>query len=715
MKIEDVYKKEINDLMIGRGCTKFHITGIRHCDFKDKADEFIEEAAKRMLNVSFFQEKANPYDHEAVSCRHGRKQIGYVTTYDLEKYYILAGKDSADHLTGHFGRFSANIEDHLLKLYVPGSITLDDISEYRKKLNNQKDKLYGSWKHDAIDQYLVHSRHQNEAIACISQLKEHVLMLYGAQGTSTRGDLMPLLQDYKDCSQYDISLEGQQDRWDILLYLDCLHDFNHRPGLSRDDFFESILKDVEDVISQIGGELVRSVSYKSYIERLTELVSTDLPSSEAAQLYLKTLPNKAFDDIRQQVESFPHHLYHLFHTNPEEFVRALYYARIPRKYLDPFLSGIALVEAYDNLSDGKTTEITITNNNVNMGGLIRYDSDETREEYARRMNNTIREYNKMALDILKRNVPAEIEGLLEYIEKGEWMLHFDKKIVKEFDYTYINNNGVERKIHGPWDYETYCEVFEKPSCRKQIEEMLKKEPYKKQDVLIEEYEIQCLHSALKTELAQAQKVDAIKKRARDRVTDDTPKRRLRTTKFKTESIKKIPTDKPKTLKYFKHGDNGFLRMQTICVHLVYKKWCEWKWINHNTSYNASFDDFKSFFEGDPKHCNIEWTGPNTTILTILLQELLKQPYIEKQTGISAKSLVSKQFKARSNYDRNRLDKVADERIRITLFILNPENMQLLKHDAYEEVEEENISSYDLTDAEIKAYISSGGVSVGKSV
>lgn len=347
MKIEDVYKEKINDLISRRGSTKFHITGIRHCDFKDKADEFIRDAAQKMLSVSFFPEKANPYDHEAVSCRHGRKQIGYVTTYDLEKYYILAVKDNADHLTGHFGRFSANIEDHLLKLYVPGSITLDDISQYRNKVNKQKDQLYGSWNHDAIDHFLVHSRHQDDAIACIGQLKEHVLTLYEGHGTCTREELMPLLQDYKDCSHYDISLEGQQERWDILLYLDYLHDFNHQPGLYRDDFYEGILKDVEDVISQIGGELVRSVSYKAYIERLTELVTNYLPASETAQRYLNTLPPEAFEDIRQQVDKFPHHLYRLFRTNPEEFVRTIYYARIPRTYLDPFLSGIALVQAFD--------------------------------------------------------------------------------------------------------------------------------------------------------------------------------------------------------------------------------------------------------------------------------------------------------------------------------------------------------------------------------
>lgn len=922
MRIEELFKKEINDLMQRRECTVFNITGIRHCDYMNTVDAFIVEAAKTMLSASLFPEKANQYDSEAVSCRRGRKKIGYVATYDLEKYTILAKKNDADHLTGHFGHFPANIEDHLLKLYIPGVITLDEISEHRKIIDEQKDALYGSWKHDAIDHYLVHSDQQEEAIACISQLKEHVVQLFGGHSTSTREELTPILDDYKDCSQYDISLEGQRDRWDILLYLDFIHDFHHQPGQYRDEFFEGLLKDVEDVISQIAGELVRSVSYKSYIERLKELVTNHIPSSEAALHYLNTLPPKAFDGIRQQVESFPLNLCYLFHTNLEEFVRTIYYARIPRRYLDPFLSGIALVEAYDNHTrtpdttvtsvsqqpaanenhesqptgivyywlnkkksegikavfdgyyelclrefekshecdddawsrdlkkefvckyhisnekkcikeseallsdlsdsiqkkaksvvanylkyvrakrkelypinhpanriiedtfldvyrrggpayecmnwirteyklpyidfrggykgkdclvgkwkeyheniipeyvaeeyedfddgvlmysngglmdeihenlkacqtqddriryiitllqpfkefadafiakaridehekrikdieksikywegvpedavDGRTGELvqpkkqieacisviegckkdidywekvqddffwfaqhglgagnyrvypqevndemckflgdwwrcmvnfarrlaalaltygiklmdvqekcevylmwhfTLTDyidnknissieharklleeieakksnkkNKISMGGLIRYGSDETREEYARRMNNSLREYNKLARDILKKSVPAEIEGLIEDIEKGEWMLHFDKRIVKEFDYTYINNNGVERKIHGPWDYETYCEVFENPSCRKQIEELLNKEPYKKQDILIEEYEIQCFHSALKTELSRAKKLEKIRINAQNKVT-----------------------------------------------------------------------------------------------------------------------------------------------------------------------------------------------------
>lgn len=164
----------IDDLLQKRGSTVFHITGIRHCNYKDKADAFIEEAAISMATVIFLPEKANQYDHEAVSCLHGSKLNGHVATYDLEKYHILAEKEDTDHLSGHFGRFSANVEDHLLKLYMPGTITMDEISDYLKNIDKQKDALYGSWQHDAIDHYLVQSDQQRKAIALKNCLNSSV-------------------------------------------------------------------------------------------------------------------------------------------------------------------------------------------------------------------------------------------------------------------------------------------------------------------------------------------------------------------------------------------------------------------------------------------------------------------------------------------------------------------------------------------------------------
>ena len=161
-------------------------------------------------------------------------------------------------------------------------------------------------------------------------------------------------------------------------------------------------------------------------------------------------------------------------------------------------------------------------------------------------------------------------------------------------------------------------------------------------------------------------------------------------KANKKSEKKPSADKPKTLKYYLHGNNGKLMEQRKRVTIVYRKLNEWGWIDDNTTAN----DFDSFFEGEPRHCNITWIA-NTTILTILLQELLKQPYLTEQTGCSAKSLVEQQFGKTANSDRTRLDEDAEEKIKLILLILDTRN------PLPEPRERNSNEEYDVKDAALK--------------
>ena len=168
-------------------------------------------------------------------------------------------------------------------------------------------------------------------------------------------------------------------------------------------------------------------------------------------------------------------------------------------------------------------------------------------------------------------------------------------------------------------------------------------------------------------------------------------KKLSSPKANKKSEKKPSSDKPKTLKYYTHGNNGRLIEQRKRVTIVYRKLNEWGWIDDNTTAN----DFDSFFEGEPRHCNITWTA-NTTILTILLQELLKQPYLTEQTGCSAKSLVEQQFGKTANSDRTRLDEDAEEKIKLILLILDTRNPLPERHGRNTNEE------YDIQDAALKA-------------
>lgn len=124
-------------------------------------------------------------------------------------------------------------------------------------------------------------------------------------------------------------------------------------------------------------------------------------------------------------------------------------------------------------------------------------------------------------------------------------------------------------------------------------------------------------------------------------------------------------EKPLTIRYYRHGNKGIMARQRQRVDILYRKWTEWKWIDADTDP----DDFDRLFEGQPRHCNIKWTGTNAT-LTILMQQLLEQDFIEKQTNCSAKHLVEKQFGKTPNSDRRRITQEIEEKIIISILILD---------------------------------------------
>ena len=102
------------------------------------------------------------------------------------------------------------------------------------------------------------------------------------------------------------------------------------------------------------------------------------------------------------------------------------------------------------------------------------------------------------------------------------------------------------------------------------------------------------------------------------------------------------------------------------VNIVMRKMQEWKWIKEP----RVADDFDHFFDGDPRNCNLEWIGKPQAILTELIKQLLEQPYMNKKTGVSARSIVMSQFGLRPSGNKERIDAQNWERIKMIVYILD---------------------------------------------
>lgn len=125
------------------------------------------------------------------------------------------------------------------------------------------------------------------------------------------------------------------------------------------------------------------------------------------------------------------------------------------------------------------------------------------------------------------------------------------------------------------------------------------------------------------------------------------------------------TTPPKTLKYYQHGHKGLLRKQRERVSMLYKFWVRLGWIDRNTDP----DDFDAFFEGEPRHCNITWTGNGTTLF-FMLKELLLSNFIEKQSNCSPTSMAKEQFLKTPNADFIRLKEADVRNIKLSRLILD---------------------------------------------
>lgn len=102
------------------------------------------------------------------------------------------------------------------------------------------------------------------------------------------------------------------------------------------------------------------------------------------------------------------------------------------------------------------------------------------------------------------------------------------------------------------------------------------------------------------------------------------------------------------------------------VNIVMRKMQDWAWIEEP----QHAEDFDHLFDGEPRNCNIKWIGKPLAILTELMKQLLKQPYISKVTGLTASSIVKNQFGKNRSSNADRLDAKIKERISMIIYILD---------------------------------------------
>lgn len=123
------------------------------------------------------------------------------------------------------------------------------------------------------------------------------------------------------------------------------------------------------------------------------------------------------------------------------------------------------------------------------------------------------------------------------------------------------------------------------------------------------------------------------------------------------------------------------KMRVKRIDAVMRMMVGWEWIEEP----QVADDFQSFFSGSERNCNLIWHQSATVaILTDLIKRLLLQHYIDKVTGVSARSIVKNQFNRTPDNNKGRVDAENAERIQWVIDLLDYNKPLPLPHKSDEE-------------------------------
>ena len=328
---------------------KFHIVGLTHNDVKGREVEYAREAEGR--TICLVPDDANPFDMLAVKAYDKQLFIGYVSALEGEdvRTLIIARKDRnlRTRCVGSNSKEGAD-EKSGLQLIVEARVDVSEqeIEQARREIYD--DRIYDDWHYsgpilpiDKLTRFSDCTMMLEGVINDIISIQEKLSL-----ETDSRAELEEELRDnleearerlacFLEIQRSDYSREMTQTRNRILNKLYLIDD-------------EEIHRMAEVLTTELG-----FITSSAYRERAAQSFFVDAP------IALKQKQTGAYDykdqldAIEKQLYAFPYSLYPTFKADPVDFLRQVFYKRVPRKMMLQLLSGIVLMIMNGRVSDVK--------------------------------------------------------------------------------------------------------------------------------------------------------------------------------------------------------------------------------------------------------------------------------------------------------------------------------------------------------------------------
>ena len=336
---------------------KFHIVGLTHNYVKGREVEYAKEAVGR--TICLVPDDANPFDMLAVKAYDKQLFIGYVSALEGEdvRALIIArkGRNLRTRCLGCNSKEGAD-EKSGLQLVVEARVDVSELEIEQARREIYDDGIYDDWHYsgpilsiDKLTRFSDCTMMLEGVINDIISIQEQLSLNADSRAepdADSRAELEAELCDnleeakerlssFMEIQRSDYSREMTQTRNRILNNLDLIDDEEiHRMG--------------EELYTEMG-----FITSSGYRERAAHSFFVEAPIAMKKKQTGTYDYKDQLDAIEQQLHAFPYSLYPTFKADPVDFLRQVFYKRVPRKKMLQLLSGIVLMILNGRVDDVK--------------------------------------------------------------------------------------------------------------------------------------------------------------------------------------------------------------------------------------------------------------------------------------------------------------------------------------------------------------------------
>ena len=329
----------------------FHIVGLTHNDVKGHEVEYAKEAEGR--TICLVPDDANTFDMLAVKAYDKQQLIGYVSALEGEdvRALIIARKER-NLRTRCIGCNSKNEGDKAglqLMVRVLSDVSDEEMEQARREIYD--DKIYDDWQYSGpvlpIEQLTRFSD-------CTMMLEGVINSIIRLQNTLSEGSLdaeteAMLREELTDC------LSEARERLSSFLEIQR-SDYSREMTQARNRILHKLEQIDDEELQRLRAVLLTEMGFitsSAYRERAAYSFFVEAPNAIKKKQTGTYDYKDQLDAIEQQLHAFPHNLYPTFKADPVDFLRQVFYKRVPRKKMLQLLSGIVLMIMNGRVDDVK--------------------------------------------------------------------------------------------------------------------------------------------------------------------------------------------------------------------------------------------------------------------------------------------------------------------------------------------------------------------------